>query len=296
MNYKPSIFTETAKLPPVESLKNQTILVVSPTYTDPISSLTVQEVGYFKINDQYFTERENLNSFFIALTLSGKAELIYENQAFEIKRGDCFFINCMNYHYYKTMHDDTWEYIWVHFTGDHAKEFYNEFVKHNFSPIHFEDYFLIETALQRLLTLNQKIDLTTSISSANLIHNIISELLIRSIYAEHNQSARPSFIDFIIQEIQLNYKEKITIEDFANKLHLDKYHLMKEFKKHTGTTIYEYIINTRISHAKELLKYSNLSISDITFECGMNTTSHFINLFKMRENMTPLAYRKQWKI
>lgn len=289
----PSIFTETAVLPKVDCVKEQ--ILVSPTLVTTPISFSLQEAGYFKVDDRYFTGRENLNSFFIALTLSGRAELLYEQQKFTLSKGDCIFINCMNYHYYKTMENETWEYLWIHFNGNHALDFYNEFTKNGFHLTHFEDCYLIETMIHRIISVNQKIDLTTGIVSANLINNILSELLIRSLYTDQNKQSRPSFIDTIIQEIQMNFKDKITIEDLATTLHLDKYHVMKEFKKHTGTTIYEYIINMRISHAKELLKYSDLSISDITYECGMNTTSHFINLFKTREQMTPLAYRKQWQ-
>ncbi|WP_366250085.1 helix-turn-helix domain-containing protein [Thomasclavelia ramosa] len=60
-------------------------------------------------------------------------------------------------------------------------------------------------------------------------------------------------------------------------------------------TINEYIILSRISYAKGLLKNTDLTVQEITFEVGMNNVSHFINLFKARENLTPLAYRKNWK-
>lgn len=290
----PSMFTKTAQYPRVKCVKEATL--ASPTLIHTPNSLVIQEAGAFKVDDRYYTGRESLDSFFIALTIDGKAELKYDHQTFTLSKGDCIFLNCMNAHYYKTLPTETWEYLWVHFTGNHALDFYHEFVKDGFRPIHFEDQYMMETLLQRLIAVNQKTDITTGVTSANIINTIICELLIRSLSKEMTQCSRPNFLDTIIQEIQLNYKEKITIEDLSDKLHLDKYHVMKEFKKHTGTTIYEYLINTRISHAKELLKYSDLSISEITYECGMNTTSHFINLFKTRENMTPLAYRKQWKL
>lgn len=62
-----------------------------------------------------------------------------------------------------------------------------------------------------------------------------------------------------------------------------------------GLTVNEYIITARISYAKELLKYSELSVNEITYEIGMNNVTHFINLFKARENLTPLSYRKAWR-
>jgi len=61
-------------------------------------------------------------------------------------------------------------------------------------------------------------------------------------------------------------------------------------------TFTEYLITMRLNYAKELLKYTDESINEITFFCGMNNVSHFINLFKEREGMTPLQYRKQWRV
>ena len=62
-----------------------------------------------------------------------------------------------------------------------------------------------------------------------------------------------------------------------------------------GITVNEYLINARISYAKELLKYTDMPVGEIAFESGMNNVTHFINLFKSREEMTPLAYRKAWR-
>ena len=62
-----------------------------------------------------------------------------------------------------------------------------------------------------------------------------------------------------------------------------------------GITVQDYLINTRITYAKELLKYTNMPVGEIAFACGMHNVSHFINLFKARESMTPLSYRRHWK-
>ena len=59
--------------------------------------------------------------------------------------------------------------------------------------------------------------------------------------------------------------------------------------------IYEYQIELRLSYAKELLKYTDLPVNEIAERCGINQASHFINLFKSREHITPLQFRKSWK-
>ncbi|MFD0676548.1 MULTISPECIES: helix-turn-helix domain-containing protein [unclassified Paenibacillus] len=57
----------------------------------------------------------------------------------------------------------------------------------------------------------------------------------------------------------------------------------------------EYIITRRITFAKELLKYSSIPVAEIAAQCGTDNVSHFISLFKHREEMTSLAFRKKWQ-
>ncbi len=71
--------------------------------------------------------------------------------------------------------------------------------------------------------------------------------------------------------------------------------LSREFKKYTGTTIHELLLDVRINYATELLKYSDKTVNEITFACGMNHVSHFIRQFQKRTGLTPLAYRQQWR-
>jgi mannose-6-phosphate isomerase class I len=70
----------------------------------------IQEIGYFKANKPYFTERENLPSYLMKFTLSGTGELHYQDEVYTLKAGDIFFIDCKNYQYYKTISSEPWKY------------------------------------------------------------------------------------------------------------------------------------------------------------------------------------------
>lgn len=104
----------------------------------------------------------------------------------------------------------------------------------------------------------------------------------------------PDYLKQIMKEIDIHFAESHSLDQLAGKYGVNKFHLSKEFKRYVGTTLNEYIIRTRLSHAKELLKYSELSVSQIAEQCGIPNTSHFINLFKNREDSTPHQYRLEW--
>lgn len=67
------------------------------------------------------------------------------------------------------------------------------------------------------------------------------------------------------------------------------------FKQITGFNFKEYIIIYRLQKAKELLETTDKTISTIGLDIGFNNVNQFIKLFKLKENCTPLQYKKSMK-
>lgn len=268
--------------------------IISPSSIAKSTYFYLQEAGYFKTQFPYFTERKNLKSFLIIYTISGKGNLEYNNTKYTLQSDDCFYINCMYHHHYYVNEGDQWEFLWIHFNAQNALGYYKIFCANEFRILHIQNKELFKNTLWRLITLNQKKNLTTEILTSNLINHLITELLIQNCTATQKNFFIPSYINEITQDIEKNFRSPLTLDYFSIHYNRNKYHIAKEFKKYIGTTINEYLINVRLSYAKELLKYSCYSINEIAFEIGMNNPSHFINLFKAREHITPLGFRKEW--
>ena len=270
-------------------------MILTPSSTARSTYFYTQEVGYFKTFHPYFSERENLDSFLIVYTVSGKGYLEYEGQTYPITKGQCFYINCEQHHLYRTDREEDWEILWIHFNGNSALGYYKEFTRNGFQILSVRDEFFMERTLWRIIALNQKKDLTTELVTSNLINGMLTELLLQTATNNADTFLIPDYIRQIVREIDKNFKSGLPLSYFEEFTHRSRYHILKEFKKYIGVTIHEYIITARISYAKELLKYSDLPVSEIAFEAGMNNVTHFINLFKAREGATPLAYRKAWR-
>ncbi|WP_197031781.1 helix-turn-helix transcriptional regulator [Paenibacillus massiliensis] len=104
----------------------------------------------------------------------------------------------------------------------------------------------------------------------------------------------PPYISLLQQELEERYTERITLEELARAYSRSKFVLSREFKRYIGISLQEYIILHRITAAKNLLKHTELTVTEIAAQVGIDNPSHFINLFKAREELTPLAYRKRW--
>lgn len=258
----------------------------------------MQEAGYFKTEASYFAERANLHSYLILYTLSGEGILRYQGEQYVLTAGTCFYIDCMEPHYYKTANDGQWEFMWLHFCGSESKGYYSEFVKEGFQILNiFDEGETLRSLLQNLIEINNNKtkNKVVEFKTSSLIVEIITELLV---FRCNNTDMEDSFLPYVsktIQYIEKHFMEDIYLDLLAENVNISKYYLSKIFHQATGKTINEYKTNCRINYAKELLKFSECSVEKISEKCGYEYTSHFIQLFKEKEGMTPLNYRKLWK-
>lgn len=94
-------------------------------------------------------------------------------------------------------------------------------------------------------------------------------------------------IDYIYEHLQ----EKITVPTLAEYTGLNSTYLSKLFAAETGTTIHNFIIDTRVDTAKNMLSHSDFSYISIALSLGFTTQSAFISIFRQRTGLTPKQYR-----
>lgn len=97
-------------------------------------------------------------------------------------------------------------------------------------------------------------------------------------------------IDYIYQHIG----ERITAQMLADHCGLHVNYLSRLFKKEMGQTISEYIRRCKIDTAKNMLKYSSYSYSDIAAGLAFSSQSHFTHVFREETKMTPRQYRDHY--
>ena len=93
------------------------------------------------------------------------------------------------------------------------------------------------------------------------------------------------------QYVYDNIKEKMYLNDIAEAVHMSPNYLSSEFKKQTGQTLSKYIVDLKISKAKEYLALSDMRIQDISEELGFSDYRYFCTVFKNETGQTPLNYR-----
>ncbi|MDH6364358.1 YesN/AraC family two-component response regulator [Enterococcus sp. PF1-24] len=255
-----------------------------------------QEIGHFKANQPYFTERANLPSYLMKFTLSGKGQLIYEEKRHVITAGDVFFIDCQNYQHYKTVSAEPWEMDWIHFNGGQAEAFYQEINK-NGNPVFHTDSEKIYTnqihlIMNKLLQLQGLPNAKTEFQTSLLIHELLNELLLQKYQMDFQDSEIPDYILVVKAILDDEFRKGVTLEALTSQFHLNKYQIVKDFSKYMGIPPIEYQINQKISFAKDLLRYTKMSIKEVALEIGIENFAYFSRLFKKKTGLTPSEYRK----
>ena len=102
-------------------------------------------------------------------------------------------------------------------------------------------------------------------------------------------------IEIIYSHINDNFKEHITLDEVSNLVSMTVPAFCRYFKKSTGKTFTKLVNEYRVVHATKLLAESNMSITNISFECGFNNFSHFNKLFKEFTGKSASIYRSEMK-
>ena len=103
-------------------------------------------------------------------------------------------------------------------------------------------------------------------------------------------------IDMIYKHINDNFGRHISLDEIADKVSMTVPAFCRYFKKVTGKTFTKLVNEYRVVHATKLLCESQISIADVSYECGFNNFSHFNKQFKEFTGKTALKYRTELKL
>lgn len=178
---------------------------------------------------------------------------------------------------------------WIHFLGD-------AFLKQ----------FGIETnrvyKIQETIGINRlfRLCLEQINSSSPIKHDMLSLLgaeIIGSIAESVNKLEKKENdgMEMAINAMKASFKSSVSIEEFADIAGYSHKVFARRFKKKTGKTPKEYIIDLRMEKITEYMLTKPGSIVDIALNHGYNNYEYFIKAFKKRTGLTPSQYRRKFK-
>lgn len=102
-----------------------------------------------------------------------------------------------------------------------------------------------------------------------------------------------TLVDCILTFIEFNLEKQFTIEWLSRTYSTNRTTLMADFKRVTGKTINEFVLDKRIDLSKQILAFTNISIEELALKCGFSSQSYFTRAFKKKTGLSPMQFRKK---
>ena len=188
-----------------------------------------------------------------------------------------------------------WEYAWVEFDGVKAMEFMEMAGLDYDHPI-----YRVKKREFASLIRDEIMDIVDNPGQSPIyqighLYLLFDRLIQCSAAAKASPAGKMK--DFYIKEaisfVEQNYSRDITVEDIAAFCNLNRNYLGKLFREGTNQTLQHFLMHYRMNRAAELLKFSDMNVSEVGKMCGYPNQLHFSRAFKTIYGISPNHWREK---
>ncbi len=253
-----------------------------PEYTDALFYLTSMAHEYTK--PTYYIERFDTDVYMFNYTLSGKARFIYDGISYTLEPGTLVFAYLGVHNVLFPLTDD-FEYCCFHMNGAQIKNIYRHITDSGKNIImKYPQDGIFERFEKFRAWLIEPINFFEISKELNIM---LTDLFEFSVGDARNVSP-------LAHEIyKLVFNNNTSVAEIAQKMNFSPVYLEKKFKKETGISIRDLIINHKLEQAENLLLTTSLSVNDIAKRVGYADTVGLVHLFRSRLDCTPFEFRKR---
>ncbi len=252
--------------------------------------------------EQWIHLSRELTDFELFIVTKGILHIADDTEEYHVKEGEYLIMGpCENQH---GIAPGICEFYWLHFSYDvslvGAEQFISKSLKeYKKNPseaiLPMQHQMLFQ---ERIMILMQHLIDTTcryhdSITDSYLCTDIINELSNQFLYDKNDLSRfrTPPVYDDIKKYIDFHINEELKVEDLALYFNYNKKYIITFFKKASGITLKQYVLNRKIDIAKTQLAVTNHTISQIASNVGFNNSRSFSIAFKKITELSPTEYR-----
>ena len=245
--------------------------------------------GHFFCTDEYYIKRDSFPPLLLTYVVSGNMNLELGDKTYSAGAGQVLFFDCQNPHHYYA--DGDLEFYYVHFDGPMAHEICAYINETHGVLIDSQNNAKIARLMQEMVEFYEAGNTESILASSNRIYHLLSllENPVSSPRLRKNDDSLTRTIAYIRDHIG----EKLTLHQLAEIAGLSDYYFSHLFKEMTGFSPTNFVIHSRIDHAKKLLVSTDLPIAEIAAQVGYPNSSNLITLFTQRVGCSPSQFRKQ---
>ena len=245
--------------------------------------------GFFRCYPGYRVERKNYDSYLILYAASGSGYVQEQGRKIPVHAGEFLLVDCCHPHCYGT--DTGWEIWWLHFDGTLARRYFELCTKGG-SVLMPDSSAACQRQLRKIFEMFHNKEKVSEPEISRRITFLLTELMQTSPGPRPRTRAQ-TVIEESLAFISENLTRNITLEQIAAHAALSPYYFSRLFKRETGYSPHDYLIQARINKAKYLLKSTDMPLKEIADSCGFSNASNFSASFRQVNGCTPLSYRNE---
>lgn len=233
--------------------------------------------------------------YIIHYILDGKGVFRINNTTYPLQKNDGFLIPPDTIVYYEADVKKPWSYSWVGFHGLKAGSYLKRAGLTLENPVFSYVYNdSIKKCLHNMIAAN-KLRNSREICMLGYLYILLSHIIeahgkLKSY--DNTLERKEAYIKKAVEFISMNYSRKISVSEIASHIGLNRSYLYTLFNNYLKSSPQEFLINTRISKACELIKNTSLSICDISRSVGYEDPLLFSKMFRKVKGIPPRDYRK----
>ncbi len=249
------------------------------------TDLNIVQFGFRECEPGFAPEYHIRSTYLVHYVYSGSGTLEADGVVFPVHENQAFMIFPGQRTTYTASENDPMVYRWIEFYGNKAEEILKASALTPQSPI-----FTDSSGLPAGLALKNLVDggITDPFSLIGKFYVFAGSLCKNTTSSSYTNR----YVDMAINYIHYRDNVKISVSEIAAYLNISSSLLTHIFTEKTGVPPKKYILKYFMENAVTMLKNGRLSINEISYSLGYNSTEEFSKAFKRYFNVSPTAYRK----
>ncbi len=237
--------------------------------------------------------------YIIHVVLSGRGYLRIGDHTYEIGANQAFLLPPGVETFYWADKTEPWHYCWIGFHGSMVPGIVRRIGLSKEHPVvTMETAELIENLIKNTMRYFE-LDIHDQLMRTGLLCTILAHFLQET--RTHGEAASEvesdlPYDEYAIRYIQMHFKEKIRINELAEKIGISRSYLVKLVKARLQMSPQEYLIKIRMEHAVHYLSHTNDSIREVALACGYDDALAFSRSFRAYYGMSPTEFRTKAKL
>lgn len=259
-----------------------------------ILGLRMVNCGYEDCCPGFLCAPHTRNYYLIHYIVKGEGYYEVENKQYPVCAGQLFIIYPDEIvKYYSPEIEKTWSFCWMGIDGKLARTYLEQAgFRHEKYLYHLGNESFLSHVMKCLAYIEHCHDNPSQLKLNAYLLACLSDIELKK-DEKSTQKLKPvGQVDKAVTYIEYNYMNAITTSDVAKYLSLERSYFYRIFKKYTGKSPEQYIMNYRIKKSLDLISLGRYTFTEISLSVGIGDVYYFSKLFKRVMGCTPSQYRK----